>query len=84
MLHFRLVVQGLPIFVIRSWTDGGVGGQVRLSGLSFSNETDAGLFVAVRGRRVQEVGNWVESLPVLPVMDVMDVMVDGVTVLQRW
>ena len=82
MLHFRFVVQGFRIFVIRSWTDGGGGVEVRVSGLSFSNETDAGLFVTGGGRRVEDVGNSLQSLPVLPVVDMVDVVVDGVTVLQ--
>ena len=83
MLHFRFVVQGFRILVIRCWTDGagGGGGEVRLSGLSFSNETDAGLLVAVGRWGVEQVGNRVESLPILPMMDVMDMMVDGVIVL---
>ena len=45
MLHFRFVVQGFTIFVIRRWADGGGGVEVRVAGLSFSNETDAGLLV---------------------------------------
>ena len=81
MLHFRFVVQGFRIFVIRSWTEGGGGVEVRVSGLSSSNETDAGLFIAVGRWGVQDVGNRVESLPILPMMDVVDVMVHGVTVL---
>ena len=47
MLHFRFVVQGLPVFVVRCWADSREGGEVRVSGLSFSDETDAGLLVAV-------------------------------------
>ena len=82
VLHFRFVVQRFPIFVMRGWTEGGVGRKVGVAGLSFSNETDAGLFVTGGGRRVEDVGNSLQSLPVLPVVDMVDVVVDGVTVLQ--
>ena len=81
MLHLRFVVQGLGIFIIRRWTGSGERREVRVAGLSFSNETDAGLLVAVGRWGVQRLGDRVESLPILPMVDVMDMMVDGVTVL---